>query len=199
MIDYYKDSKELDINNIVLKDTDYNLFSELSNLINNYKKIRDHECYNDQLILLNYTFHQNIYKIIVDNCKNNLEDNMYDLHKHIFECINIEYYITRYQNWDLIEYIYYVGAKYISYRLSKIKKNKNTSVSLDYPKYCYILNQKNSYKKAQLIFKEFDFYDKLNNENFKIFLDDLFKNTDKNQEILNKLSKSDIDLLKKIL
>ena len=38
MIDYYKDSKELDINNIVLKDTDYNLFSELSNLINNYKK-----------------------------------------------------------------------------------------------------------------------------------------------------------------
>ena len=30
MIDYYKDSKELDINNIVLKDTDYNLFTELS-------------------------------------------------------------------------------------------------------------------------------------------------------------------------
>ena len=46
--------------------------------------------------------------------------------------------MTKYQNWDIIEYIYYVSAKYISYRLSKIKKNKNTSVSLDYPKYCYI-------------------------------------------------------------
>lgn len=199
MIDYYKDSKELDINNIVLKDTDYNLFTELSNLINNYKKIRNHECHNDQLILLNYTCHQNIYKIIIDNCKNNLEDNMYDLYKHLFECVSFEYVITKYQNWDLIEYIYYIGAKYISYRLSKIKKNKNTSVSLDYPKYCYVLNQKNSYKKAQLIFKDFDFYDKLNNQNFKIFLDDLFKNSDENQEILNRLSKTDIDLLKKLL
>ena len=199
MIDYYKDSKELDINNIVLKDSDYNLFIELGNLINNYKKIKENETYNDQIILLNYTFHQNIYKILIDNCKNDIEDNMYDLYKRVFECIDFEYNITRYQRWDLVEYIYYIGAKYISYRLSKIKKNKNTNISLDYPKYCYVLNQKNYFKKAQLIFKDFEFYDKLNSENFKIFLDDLFKNSVENEHILNKLSKTDIELLKKVL
>ena len=97
MIDYYKDSKELDINNIVLKDTDYNLFTELGSLLNNYKKIKSNECYNDQVVLLNYTLHQNIYKILIDNCKNNVEDNIYDLYKHIYEGINFEYYVTKYQ------------------------------------------------------------------------------------------------------
>tara|TARA_B100001173_G_scaffold291565_1_gene283056 strand:+ start:597 stop:1796 length:1200 start_codon:yes stop_codon:yes gene_type:complete len=199
MIDYYKDSKDLDINNIVLKDTDYNLFTELGNLLNNYKKIKSNECYNDQVVLLNYTLHQNVYKILIDNCKNNVEDNIYDLYKHIYEGIKFEYYVTKYQNWDIIEYIYYISAKYISYRLSKIKKNKNINTSLDYPKYCYILNQKNSFKKSQLIFKEFDFYDKITNDNFKLFVEDLFKNEVENKDIIDKLSKNEIDILRKII
>ena len=199
LIDYYKDNKDIDINNIVVKDTDYNLFKELSNLINNYKKIRENECYNDQIILLNYTIHQNIYDILINNCKNDLNDNMYDLFEKLFICVDFEGFTTRNFSWDIIEYIYYIGAKYISYRLSKIKKNKNVDIEIQYPKYCYILNQKNILKKNILLFKDFDFYDNLNYINFKSFIDDLFKNKEKNQDILSKLKKQDIETLKKLL
>ena len=107
--------------------------------------------------------------------------------------------LTKNNNWELVEYIYFNGAKYISYNLNKIKKNKNVSIEVEYPKYCYILNQKNLYKKMIMLFKEFDFYDNLNINNFKVFLEDLFNNEEENQYILSKLKVCDINQLKKLL
>ena len=67
--------------------------------------------------------------------------------KKIYENINLEYCITKNNNWDLVEYIYFNGPKYISYNLNKIKKNKNVNIEIEYPKYCYVLNQKNYIRK----------------------------------------------------
>ena len=55
--------------------------------------------------------------------------------------------MTKTQNWDFLNYLYFIGPKYISYTFNKIKKNKNISEQIDYPKYCYLSNQKNLYKK----------------------------------------------------
>ena len=50
-----------------------------------------------------------------------------------------------------------------------------------------------------LIFKDYDFYDQLNINNFKLFIESLFNNEEKNKDILSRLKKSDIDQLKKLL
>jgi len=154
--------------------------------------------YSDHAMLLNYTFHQNVYNLLKDNCKTNLKDILYDYNKRIFENINLEYCITKNNNWELVEYIYFNGPKYISYNFNKVKKNKNVSIEVDYPKYCYILNQKNLYKKMIMLFKDFDFYDNLNINNFKVFLEGLFINEEENKDILSKLKVFDINQLKKL-
>ena len=56
--------------------------------------------------------------------------------------IHYEQYMTKTQNWDFLNYLYFIGPKYISYTFNKIKKNKNISEQIDYPKYCYLSNQK---------------------------------------------------------
>lgn len=199
MIQYFRKYDNIDSESIILKDSDYNLFHDFNNLISQYKNIKKTEVYCDHAMLLNYTFHQNIFNLLKDNCKNRLEDVLYDFNKRIYENIDLEYCITKNNNWELVEYIYFNGAKYISYNLNKIKKNKNVSIEVEYPKYCYILNQKNLYKKMIMLFKEFDFYDNLNINNFKVFLEDLFNNEEENQNILSKLKVSDINQLKKLL
>ena len=57
----------------------------------------------------------------------------------------MEYCITKSNSWELVEYIYFNGPKYISYSLNKIKKNKNVNIEVEYPKYCYILISKEFY------------------------------------------------------
>ncbi len=198
LLDYYKKIDNIDSENISLKDTDYNLFYDFNNLINQYKNIKKTEVYSDHAMLLNYTFHQNIYNILKDNCKDNFKEIVYDFNKKIYENINLEYCITKNNTWELIEYIYFNGPKYISYNLNKVKKNKNTTLEVEYPKYCYILNQKNLFKKMIMLFKDFDFYDNLNINNFKLFLEDLFNDEDGNKNILSKLKQTEINQLKKL-
>jgi len=199
LLEYFKKCDDIDSNNITLKDTDYNLFYDFNNLVSQYKNIRKTEVYCDHAMLLNYTFHQNVYNLLKDNCKYNVKDILYDYNKRILENINLEYCITKNNNWELVEYIYFNGPKYISYNLNKVKKNKNDSIEVEYPKYCYILNQKNLFKKMIMLFKHFDFYDHLNINNFKVFLQGLFINEEDNKDILSKLSLSDISQLKKLV
>ena len=68
LIEQYKNHKTIK-NNIVIKNCNYNLFTDFFNLINNYKSIDNTNIYNEQIILLTYTFHQNIYNFCIDNCK----------------------------------------------------------------------------------------------------------------------------------
>ena len=199
LLEYYRKCDNINSENIILKNTDYNLFYDFNNLISQYKNIKKTEVYSDHAMLLNYTFHQNIYKLLNDNCKYKLEDILYDYNKRIFENINLEYCITKNNNWELVEYIYFNGPKYISYNFNKVKKNKNISIEVEYPKYCYILNQKNLHKKMIMLFKEFDFYDNLNINNFKVFLEGLFSNEEGNKDILSKLKEYDINQLKKLI
>lgn len=199
LLEYLKKYDNDEIENINLKDCDYNLFSDFNNLISVYKSIKKTELYSDHLILLNYTFHQNIYNILMNNCKTNLKDNLYDFNYRIYSNIEYEYVISKNNSWDLINYIYFNGPKYISYNLNKNKKDKNININTEYPKYCYILNQKNLLKKMLLIFKEFDFYDNLNINNFKLFVENLLSDEEKNIEILSKLKKTDIEQLRKLL
>tara|TARA_Y100000741_G_C18238377_1_gene552620 strand:+ start:36 stop:1220 length:1185 start_codon:yes stop_codon:yes gene_type:complete len=199
LLDYFRKYNNIDSNNITLKDTDYNLFYDFNNLISQYKNIKKTEVYCDHAMLLNYTFHQNVYNLLKDNCKYNVKDVLYDYNYRIFENITLEYCITKNNNWELVEYIYFNGPKYISYDLNKIKKNKNVNTEVEYPKYCYILNQKNLFKKMIMLFKDFDFYDNLNINNFKVFLEGLFTNEEENKDILLKLKSCDINQLKKLL
>jgi len=196
LLEYFRKCNNINSDNIILKDTDYNLFYDFNNLISNYRNIKRTEVYSDHAMLLNYTFHQNVYNLLKDNCKTNLKDILYDYNKRIFENINLEYCITKNNNWELVEY--FNCPKYISYNFNKVKKNKNVSIEVDYPKYCYILNQKNLYKKMIMLFKDFDFYDNLNINNFKVFLEGLFINEEENKDILSKLKVFDINQLKKL-
>ena len=200
LMEYLNKYDSDDIENINLKDCDYNLFSDFNNLISVYKPIKKTELYCDHLILLNYTFHQNIYNILLNNYDDdNIRQYLYDFNNRIYNNIEYEYIISKNNCWDLINYIYFNGPKYISYNLNKNKKNKNITVNTEYPKYCYILNQKNLLKKMILIFKDYDFYDQLNINNFKLFIESLFNNEEKNKDILSRLKKSDIEQLKKLL
>ena len=199
LLEYFKKNQKIDLNQIITKNCSYNLFTDFGNLMNNYKDIESTNIFSDQTILLTYTFHQNIYNFSINNCKNNVEDHLFDWNNRLIECIDYSQYMDKTQNWDFLNYIYYVGPKYISYNYNKVKKNKNIYKQIDYPKYCYLSNQKNLYKKIIQIFKTFDFYEVLNENNFKIFIKNLFDNKIKNQHIFDKLSKDDIENLHKIL
>jgi len=200
LIDQFKNNKDIDIDNIIIKDCSYNLFTDFSNLMAHYKNIKSSVINTDQVILLTYTFHQNIYNFSIQNCKNEyIEDYLYKWNKSILESINCESYMTKTQNWDFLNYLYFTGPKYISYTYNKIKKNKNISEQIDYPKYCYLSNQKNLYKKLIQIFKNFDFYDCINEDNFTLFVQSLFNNKETNTDIFSQLSKDEIDSLSKII
>jgi hypothetical protein len=200
LLHQFKNNNSINIEDIVIKDCSYNLFSDFSNLIANYKTVKNSLINADQVILLTYTFHQNIYNFAIKNCKeDSIEYYLYEWNKHILESINYEQYMTKTQNWDFLNYLYFIGPKYISYTFNKIKKNKNISEQTDYPKYCYLSNQKNLYKKYIQIFKHFDFYDCINEDNFKLFVQSLFNNKKKNTDIFSQLSKDEIDSLSKII
>ena len=74
---------------------------------------------------MNYTFHQNIYNILLNNYDDdNIRQYLYDFNHRIYNNIEYEYIISKNNCWDLINYIYFNGPKYISYNLNKNKKNK---------------------------------------------------------------------------
>ena len=200
LIDQFKNNKDINIDNIIIKDCSYNLFTDFANLMAHYKNIKSSVINTDQVILLTYTFHQNIYNFSIQNCKNEyIEDYLYEWNKSILESIHYEHYMTKVQNWDFLNYLYFIGPKYISYTYNKIKKNKNISEQIDYPKYCYLSNQKNFYKKLIQIFKNFDFYDCINEDNFILFVKSLFNNKTTNTDIFTQLTKDEIDSLSKII
>lgn len=200
LIDYFKKNKKIDIENIITKDCSYNLFTDFSNLISHYKSVKSSLINSDQVILLTYTFHQNIYNFSINNSKvDNIEHYLFDWNLHILQSIENEQYMTKTQNWDFLNYLYFNGPKYISYTYNKIKINKNITQQIDYPKYCYLSNQKNLYKKYIQIFKDFEFYDIINEDNFKLFVQSLFKNKEKNKSIFEKLKNEEIESLSKII
>lgn len=199
LIEQYKTEKVIKKNNIIIKNCNYNLFTDFSNLINNYKFIDNTNICNDQIILLTYTFHQNLYNFSIDNSKKNVEDSLFNYTNCIYESLIYEEYITKNQNWEFINYLYFVGPKKISYLYNKNKINKNVTKQIDYPKYCYLTNQKNIYKKLIQLFRKYDFYECLTEDNFKLFVQNLFNNKEKNQYIFSDLKKDEIDSLSKII
>ena len=200
LLDQFKNIENIDINNITIKDCSYNLFTDFSNLMANYKSIKSTTIDSDQVILLTHTFHQNLYNFSIKNCKNEyIEKYLYEWNKHILESIDYEIYMTKTQNWIFNDYLYSIGPKYISYNYNKIKKNNNITEQIDYPKYCYLSNQKNLYKKLIQIFKHFDFYDCINEDNFKLFVQSLFNNKNTNTYIFSQLNKDEIDSLSKMI
>jgi len=200
LLDQFKNIKNIDINNIIIKDCSYNLFTDFANLMANYRNIKSTVINSDQVILLTYTFHQNLYNFSIKNCKNEyIEEYLYEWNKHILQSIGYETYMSKTQNWDFLNYLYFIGPKYISYNYNKNKKNNNISEQIDYPKYCYLSNQKNLYKKLIQIFKHFDFYDCINEDNFKLFVQSLFNNKDTNTHIFSELSNDEIESLSKMI
>lgn len=184
------------ISDIVIKNCSYNLFTDFQNLINNYKKIDSTDILNDQIILLAYTFHQNLYNIILQNT-NKPTDYLFEFNNDIIESLTYEHYMLKYYNYEFLNYMYFIGPKKISYNFNKIKINKNISIDVDYPKYCYISNQKNIYLKLIQIFKESEYYECINEDNFKLFIQCLFKN--KESELYLSLKKEQIETLSKII
>lgn len=199
LIEQFKSYKTINKNTIVIKDCNYNLFTDYTNLLANYKKIDSSNIFSDQVILLTYTFHQNIYNFTINNCKNNIEHHLFNWNNYLLESLNYEQQVTKNHNWDFLNYLYYIGSKKISYEYNKVKKNKNITQQVDYPKYCYLTNQKNIYKKLIHLFKKYDFYDQLTEDNFKLFIQSLFNNKIENQYIFNDLKKDDIETLQKII
>lgn len=199
LIEQYKTHKTIKKNNIVIKNCNYNLFTDFSNLMNNYKAIDNTNVCNDQVILLTYTFHQNIYNFCIDNCKKHIENSLFTYNHFIYKSLEYEDHITKNQNWDFVNYLYFIGPKNISYLYNKNKINKNITKQIDYPKYCYLTNQKNIYKKLIQLFKKYDFYECLTEDNFKLFVQSLFNNKDKNSDIFSDLKKDEIESLSKII
>tara|TARA_B100001175_G_scaffold317689_1_gene335760 strand:- start:1340 stop:2533 length:1194 start_codon:yes stop_codon:yes gene_type:complete len=199
LIEQYKTHKTIKKNNIVIKNCNYNLFTDFSNLMNNYKAIDNTNVCNDQVILLTYTFHQNIYNFCIDNCKKHIENSLFTYNHFIYKSLEYEEHITKNQNWDFVNYLYFIGPKNISYLYNKNKINKNITKQIDYPKYCYLTNQKNIYKKLIQLFKKYDFYECLTEDNFKLFVQSLFNNKDKNSDIFSDLKKDEIESLSKII
>ena len=74
----------------------------------------------------------------------------------------------------------------------------NFNIEILYPKYCYIANQKNLYKKYIQIFKHYEFYDQINENNFKVFVIHLFNNKTKYKNIFDNLKNEDISNLSKL-
>ena len=199
LIEQYKTYKIIKKNNIVIKNCNYNLFTDFSNLMNKYKSIDNTNICNDQIILLTYTFHQNIYNYCIDNCKKHLENSLFTYNHFIYKSLEYEEHITKNQNWDIVNYLYFVGPKNISYLYNKNKINKNITKQIDYPKYCYLTNQNNIYKKLIQLFKKYDFYECLTEDNFKLFVQSLFNNKDTNLDIFSDLKKDEIESLSKII
>lgn len=199
LIEQYKSYKIIKKDSIIIKDCNYNLFTDFGNLLGTYKNINNTNIFNDQTILLTYTFHQNIYNIAMENCKSNIENNIFEWHKNILDCLVYEQEINKNHNWDFLHYLYYTGPKQISYSYNKLKKNKNINTQIDYPKYCYLTNQKNIYKKYIQYFKKYDFYDELTEDNFKLFIQQLFNNKHKYTDIFNELKKDEIESLSKLI
>ena len=199
LIEQYKTYKTIKKNNIVIKNCNYNLFTDFSNLMNNYKPIDNTNVCNDQIILLTYTFHQNIYNFCIDNCKKHIENSLFTYNHFIYKSLEYEEHITKNQNWDFVNYLYFIGPKKISYLYNKNKINKNITKQIDYPKYCYLTNQKNIYKKLIQLFKKYEFYECLTEDNFKLFVQNLFNNKDKNLDIFTDLKKDEIESLSKII
>lgn len=199
LIEQYKTHKIIKKNNIVIKNCNYNLFTDFSNLMNKYKSIDNTNICNDQIILLTYTFHQNIYNYCIDNCKKHLENSLFTYNHFIYKSLEYEEHITKNQNWDIVNYLYFVGPKNISYLYNKNKINKNITKQIDYPKYCYLTNQNNIYKKLIQLFKKYDFYECLTEDNFKLFVQSLFNNKDTNLDIFSDLKKDEIESLSKII
>jgi len=199
LIEQFKSYKTINKNTIVIKDCNYNLFTDFSNLLANYKTIDTSNIFSDQVILLTYTFHQNIYNFSINNCKNNIETHLFNWNNYLLESLVYEQQVTKNHNWDFLNYLYYVGSKKISYEYNKVKKNKNITQQVDYPKYCYLTNQKNIYKKLIQLFKKYEFYDQLTEDNFKLFIQNLFNNKITNQYIFNDLKKDEIETLQKII
>ena len=199
LIEQYKTYKIIKKNNIVIKNCNYNLFTDFLNLMNKYKSIDNTNICNDQIILLTYTFHQNIYNYCIDNCKKHLENSLFTYNHFIYKSLEYEEHITKNQNWDIVNYLYFVGPKNISYLYNKNKINKNITKQIDYPKYCYLTNQNNIYKKLIQLFKKYDFYECLTEDNFKLFVQSLFNNKDTNLDIFSDLKKDEIESLSKII
>ena len=199
LIEQYKTHNIIKKNNIVIKNCNYNLFTDFSNLMNKYKSIDNTNICNDQIILLTYTFHQNIYNYCIDNCKKHLENSLFTYNHFIYKSLEYEEHITKNQNWDIVNYLYFVGPKNISYLYNKNKINKNITKQIDYPKYCYLTNQNNIYKKLIQLFKKYDFYECLTEDNFKLFVQSLFNNKDTNLDIFSDLKKDEIESLSKII
>ena len=136
----------------------------------------------------------------MDKTKININNLLFTLYKIITENL---YFNTEIINIKQIYlYIYICCSKKISYILHKKKILKMINIQeteISYPKYSYINNQKNTYKKYINIFKNFDFYSILNQNNFILFVKSILYDIDNNQHILNNLDKNDINILKKLI
>ena len=196
---FHFDNNNINISDIHTKDIKCDLFTDFNSLIHNYKPIHSSNTDNEQTTLIYYTFYQNIFNIALKNSKIDfLENNLYDWHKTLLDNIEFETYSQKYLNFVFLNYLYILGPKYISYYYNLSKKNKNYSTQIDFPKYCSINNQQNSYKKLIQLFKNYEFYPSLTEFNFRQFISHLFKNSSKYSHILKNISDDNIALLKKI-
>jgi len=184
------------------KDIDFSLFDNFKELISNYTPINKDDNY-DNSITTNYIFHQNLFNIFKQVYKKK------NITKHLFSYYKDIYNVLIYNNFsDIINsnyysiYIYICSCKKISYSYNNLVKksyNNINEIEIVYPKYSYINNQKNIYKKYINLFRKFDFYNILNESNFILFCQSLFYNEDKNTYIFNQLKISDITILKKLV
>lgn len=179
------------------KDTDFNLFENFNNLISNYKNISDDYSYENSSIT-NYLFHQNLFNILLNNFNSKyLIKYSYLFYSYIYK--SLQFNNNNIDNYNK-QYLYINSSKYISYYYNKKKINKNIdNIKIEYPKYSYINNQRNTYKKYIILFKSFDFYNILNEYNFILFCQSIFYDEINNSYILDKLNKNDIINLKKLV
>jgi len=195
-LEYFSRTGTLNHDDLVKKDCDYNLFKVYGNMMNNYIDIKDDKELGD--ILLNYTAHQNAYEFTMNNYKGNKAEFLGETMKSMINSLEYELYMNKTQNYDYINLMYLMGPKTMSYKYNKKKNNKNSDIEIDYPKYCFVTNNKSSYKKLMLLFREYEFYNYIKEDNFKIFLQTLFKNKEKYSYILDKLKLEDIKNLIKV-
>jgi len=98
LLEQFKNTKNINIDNISIKDSSYNLFVDYANLMGNYKNIKSSVINTDQVILLTYTFHQNIYNFSIQNCKTEyITDYLYQWNKYLLQSIYYEYYMTKHK------------------------------------------------------------------------------------------------------
>jgi len=180
------------------KDIDFNLFNIFTNLINIYTKINFDINY-DYSVIINYLFHQNLFNILLCNFNNkHIKKYSYLFYNRIYTMLS--YNKKYYDDYYFKQYLYINVCKYISFYYNKKKTHKNMSnIKIEYPKYSYIINQQNIYKKYIILFKDFDFYNILDESNFILFCQSIFYDEENNLDIINKLNKNDIISLKKLI